>query len=126
MLFVLAIALVVCSVKARKSKKIIGRPVSHMIGALIPPVVGNMIIILSSNQILSKIGCYIYFLGMDFVMLALIEFTNEYCRLSGKGHKLWHIGEALLAIDFVQLCLNPFFQADAAETQSPCFSGQAA
>lgn len=110
MLFVLAIALVICSVKARKSKKVLGRPVSHMISALVPPVVGNMIIILSSNQILSRIGCYIYFLGMDFVMLALIEFTNEYCRLSGKGRKLWRIGEALLAIDFIQLCLNPIFK----------------
>ena len=85
-LFGLAVALFICSLKALKSPKALGKPVSGMIGSLIPPVIGNMIIILSSNHLLSTFGCYAYYIGMDFVMLALIRFTAAYCHLPWKSY----------------------------------------
>ena len=56
-LFGLAVALFICGLKAFKSPKALGKPVSEMIGSLITPVLGNMIIILSSNRLLSFFGC---------------------------------------------------------------------
>lgn len=31
------------------------------------------------------IGCYMYYLGMDLVMYALVNFTNQYCQGIGNG-----------------------------------------
>ena len=55
--------------------------VAMMIGALILPVTGNLVIILSSNKLLSTLGYFTYFLGMNVVMFALVRFTFKYCRL---------------------------------------------
>ena len=108
-LFLLAIALAVCSIKARKSGKAIGNSVANLIASLIPPVTGNMLIILSSNYTLSLIGCYVYYVGMDFVMIYLLQFTVSYCKLGSK--QAWHryLACALLLLDALQLILNPFF-----------------
>ena len=107
-LFGLAVALFICSLKALKSPKALGKPVSGMIGSLIPPVIGNMIIILSSNHLLSTFGCYAYYIGMDFVMLALIRFTAAYCHLPWKSYAR-QLAQLVLILDIISLALNPFF-----------------
>ena len=110
LLFILAVALAICSFKARNFNKALGKTVAGMIGGLIPPMVGNMIIILSSNRLLSTIGCYIYCLGMNFVMMVLLKFTADYCRIPWKGRRIWLLGQVPLIADVVQLSLNPFFK----------------
>lgn len=107
-LFALAVALFICSLKARKSPKAMGKPVSTMIGSLITPVLGNMIIILSSNYYLSLFGCYAYYIGMDFVMLALIRFTAAYCHLKWNS-RLRQLAQLVLILDIISLALNPIF-----------------
>ena len=72
------ISLIVCAVVSARSRKSIGRSVSILECALIAPVMGNLIIIGSANQALSTVGYYIYFLGMDLVMFALINFIFDY------------------------------------------------
>ena len=79
--FGLIVALIVCAVFARRTRKSIGRPVMFLLLALIPPMIGNLILIVSTNRALSAVGYYIYFLGMDFVMLALLRFTGAYCAI---------------------------------------------
>ena len=81
----LIIGLGICHNKAMRSRKRIGPAVAAMVGALIPPVIGNLIIISSTDRTLSTIGCYIYFLGMDVVMYTLLRFAMEYCSISKKG-----------------------------------------
>ena len=92
----LIIGLAICALKARKSHKSIGRSVSVLVAALIPPVIGNLIIISSTRQALSLHGCYVYFLGMDLVMFALLRFTMDYCQISEKNRKFRFIAWALL------------------------------
>ena len=105
----LIIGLAICAVKARKPHKAIGRSVSLLVAALIPPVIGNLIIISSTRQALSLHGCYVYFLGMDLVMFALLRFTMDYCQISGKNRKFRFIAWALLIADALQLMGNPIF-----------------
>ena len=103
----LILALICCAHVARRSNKPIGKPVMHMLLALLPPVIGNLILIISTNQTLSTIGCYIYFLGMDLVMLALVQFTSAYCYLSWP--KIYKRAiYILLGIDAAQLLVNIF------------------
>lgn len=106
---VLVVALATCAVMARKSRKVIGRSVSTLTVALIPPVIGNLIIIVSDNQMLSTFGYYVYFLGMDLVMVALLRFTFAYCALSWPNTKVRNLFYAIVSIDVVQFLLNPLF-----------------
>ena len=105
----MAIALAMCAYLALRSRKAIGKHVAQTVAALIPPVIGNMIIIGSGTKASSTLGCYIYFLGMDLVMLALTGFTLEYCHLPNLKAKYLTTVRALLAVDAVQLLLNPLF-----------------
>lgn len=42
--------------------------VTTLINALLLPVIGNLVIILSGDRILSTLGCLIYFIGMNVVV----------------------------------------------------------
>ena len=78
----LILGLGVCCFFAFKSRKQIGKSVALLMIALMPPVFGNLFIISSPYEIISTIGCYIYFLGMDLVMMAMIRFTFDYCTIT--------------------------------------------
>ena len=106
--FIIAIALGACAVISRRSGKSIGRYVSALLWSLIPPVAGNLIIVMSGDQLLSTIGYYIYFLGMNLVMFSLLRFTVVYCSISRERRKYVWIANVLLLIDTFQYAVNPF------------------
>lgn len=107
-LLVLVLALSVCAKIAHESPKAMGPFVGLLVAALIPPVIGNLIIIMSSSKLFSTIGCYIYFLGMDLVMFALSRFTIHYCHIKGSLRRSQWLLYSLLIFDCVQLACNPF------------------
>lgn len=104
---ILAAALAGCSLAALRSSKSIGKFVAGLDFALIPPIIGNFLIVSSSNRLVATIGCYIYFIGMDLVMFALILFTAEYCKGTGNGQKIPVFVYWLLGLDTLQILLNP-------------------
>ncbi len=108
-LTLLVIALFICAVRAKKSHRSIGKAVSKLCIALTPPVLGNLIIIGSSVKERSVFGYYIYFIGIDIVLLALVNFTDEYCRGVGDGQHKPTAVYLVLAADLVQIILNPLF-----------------
>lgn len=105
----LIFALAICSLTALRSRKSIGPSVSMLSGCLIPPVIGNLILIISGDRLFSTVGMYIYFIGMDLVMFALCRHTLKYCRLSVPNRRLIGLVYVVLAADAVQLLLNPLF-----------------
>lgn len=105
----LVIALAVCAHFARKSTKTIAPRVAALIDALLLPVIGNLVIILSGNRTLSTLGCLIYFIGMNAVVYALLTFTFDYCRFPKPKTGIKRIVLGLLIFDAVQLLCNPFF-----------------
>ena len=108
-LSILALVLAVCGTKALRSRKRFAKTVGLLEFALLPPMIGNIIIIGSSVRLRSLIGYYIYFLGMDLVMFALVNFTNEYCRGIGDGQRKPTFVYIIIIADAVQMLLNPFF-----------------
>lgn len=104
----LILALGTCVVASMRSRKAIGTSVAFLTGSLIFPVMGNLIIILSGNEILPTIGYYTYFLGMDFVVYSLLCFTFDYCQLSWPSPKLKALVYGVLGFDVLQFALNPF------------------
>ena len=102
-------ALGYCARNALRSRKSAGRAVGILLCALIPPVIGNSIIIISGNKLVSTVGYYIYFLGMNCVMAALIHFADEYCAIRPEHKKYKIPAIVFLAVDTVQLLCNPIF-----------------
>lgn len=105
----LVIALAVCAHFARKSRKTTAPHVAALIDALLLPVIGNLVIILSGNRTLSTLGCLIYFIGMNAVVYALLAFTFDYCRYPKPKTGIKRIVLGLLVFDAAQLLCNPFF-----------------
>ena len=105
------IAMCVCARIAKHSGKRIGLAAAYFLMALILPMAGNGIIIVSGNKDLSLAGCYLYYIGLDFSIGALIYFTFVYCRMTRpvKWFRFRAVAYSLLLADIVQLLLNPFF-----------------
>ena len=105
---VLIAAMGICAIAAHRSRKAIGHSVWLMLIALLPPVTGNLIIIASGDRTAALIGCYTYFVGMDFAIYALLAFTINYCYLSWpRGLRAFIC--AILGLDAAQLLANLHF-----------------
>ena len=78
-LIVLIAMLIACAIKAARSEKSIGKSVSILLCSIIPPVFGNFLIMITTDQLVAYIGYYFYFLGMDLVLYSIFCFTIEYC-----------------------------------------------
>ena len=104
LILILTAALCVCIFCARRSGKPIGKSVAALIASLIPPMIGNLLIIATSSLIVADIGSYLYFLGMDLIMFFMVRFTIRYCELTPK-RGLVFFAYALLLADAFQLDL---------------------
>ncbi|MBR1529316.1 MAG: EAL domain-containing protein [Oscillospiraceae bacterium] len=100
--------LVICTTAAWRSPKKIGKPVATLEASLIPPILGNLMIVGAPNELAAHIGYYVYFIGMDLVMFALIQFAVVYCMGAGNGQKVPKFIYGLLTADMIQILLNPF------------------
>ena len=105
--FILTVVLTACAFNAKKSNKPIGKSVAILLSAITPPIIGNMLIIASGYEVLSTVGCYFYFLGMDLSMFGLLVFTFDYCMIKWPNLALKRIIYSLLIIDAIQIVLNP-------------------
>ncbi|MBR1796503.1 MAG: EAL domain-containing protein [Clostridiales bacterium] len=101
--------MIVCTVMAKRSRKPIGNWVSFLLCGLTLPVVGNLILVVSRNRILSDIGFYFYFLGLDVAIYALLHFTLTYCEIGWRSKVLRYTVYSLWIIDVIQYIVNPFF-----------------
>ena len=106
---ILIISLVVCVILTRRSNKDIKKTVAFLIAGLAIPVLGNLIIIITTKQLLATIGYYIYFLGMDTAIIALWNFTYRYCEIKRPHVALRVLIYVAFTADVVQYVLNPFF-----------------
>ncbi len=103
------LALLACVVVARRSYKKIKGAVAMQVGMTIPPVIGNLIIVLSTSYLPAKLGCYVYFIGMDAFIMALLHFTFRYCVIKWPSQKLHFLVYGVITLDVVQYLLNPIF-----------------
>ncbi|SEP76293.1 diguanylate cyclase (GGDEF) domain-containing protein [Lachnospiraceae bacterium RM5] len=101
-------ALFVCAVQALRSDKEIKKDVFFLELAFIPPVVGNLLIISSDIYSIALVGHYCYYIGMDLVMFALVNFTNTYCNETGKKESVHKPTSMyiILILDAIQMGLN--------------------
>ena len=104
----LILTLITCAINSKRHYKEVGKAVAWFDLALIPPILGNAIIILAQRKWLALVGCYVYFTGMDLVVYELMRFTQAYCKGAGNGQKPPKFIKYLLAADVLQLLANIF------------------
>ncbi|MBR5372667.1 MAG: EAL domain-containing protein [Oscillospiraceae bacterium] len=104
----LILALSGCAVFAMRSHKAIGKDIARLLWNILPPVAGNLIILQSQNETLSAVGCYMFFIGMDCIMLTLMLFIFRYCGVAEKMKKAGYAVMTLLTADVIQYLVNPF------------------
>ncbi len=104
----LSAALAVCGTTALRSKKAIGVTLGRMLFCLIPPVVGNLLIIGATTKIPAMIGCCLYYIGIDFTAFSLLRYILSYCNVSWDNNRSRVLVLSLLGLDVVQLAANPF------------------
>ena len=107
---VLIILLVLCGMISRRSKRTVATSVSYLEFSFIVPIVGNLILVLSQNELLSTLGSYTYFIGMDLMAFSLFDFTLSYSNIPWRAHrKKCYVIYAILTLDIIQFFFNPFF-----------------
>ena len=95
---------------SRRSKRTVAQSVSYLEYSFIVPIIGNLIIVLSQDELLSTLGSYTYFIGMDLMVFSLFDFTLSYCNIPWRTHrKKCYIIYAILILDIIQYFFNPFF-----------------
>lgn len=106
----IVLALITCIIVARKSKRENSRAVAFFLACLIPPVIGNLFIIASDVLMLSTVGFYIYFVGMDLVVYGMARFTYKYCGFEWKHVRVIDIALlTILLVDVIQIMVNIHF-----------------
>lgn len=103
---ILMLVLLLCAINAGRHYKALGMAVARLDIALIPPILGNCIILASKTSTMSLIGYYIYFVGMNYTLFELMRFTRIYCNQSGYGKKLPTWLKYFLLADAIQILLN--------------------
>ena len=111
MMTIAVLLLLWCMLRARRSHKAIGRSVAWFDCALVMTLLGNLIMVGAHNTELTEIGCYINFVGMNVVMLSLMNFSAAYCKIAGQEtkHRIPVFNYLILGADAIQIALNPFF-----------------
>ena len=104
---VVLLILLISAFYARRSPKAIGKTVYVLLLATMQPIIGNLVIIVSGNKVLSNIGCYIFITGMDVIVAAILLFIFVYCNLSFPNLAVRCATPIILLVDVVQLLLNP-------------------
>ena len=105
---VLAAALIVCAVAASRSKNEIGPKITNFLISLLPPVIGNFIIIVAQTETLALFGRYLYAVGIDITMYCLLDFILQYCGMT--WHKVWQrVLQICIIADIIQFVCNLFF-----------------
>jgi len=105
----LSVALAICGLVAFRSKKAIGVRLGRLLFALLPPVLGNLMIIGAITKPPATVGCYMYYIGIDFTVFSLLRYTLSYCNIPWKNNRARVLVLSLLGLDVLQLALNPFF-----------------
>lgn len=105
--FVLVLLLIFCTMSAKRSKKDIKGYVAFLIAGMAVPVLGNLILIISTEQIYANYGFYVYFLGMDIAVFSLFWFTFAYCELGKPKIPLQILIFTLFGIDMIHYLFNP-------------------
>ena len=105
---VVAAALVVCGIVARRSDKDIAPKVANFLFSLLGPVIGNLLIIVAHTETPALVGRYLYAVGIDIAVYCMLDFTMQYCGL--EWNKLWQrILLCVIGLDIVQFLLNIVF-----------------
>ena len=105
-LLVMTVLVSLCSIRAFRSRKEIGRPTGCLLIAVVVALVGNMIIASSDEPAICNAAYIMYLLGTDLVLYTLLEYTLQYCSIPPLKKISRFLIIAAFAFDAVSLFAN--------------------
>ena len=108
-LLVLAAALMFCMYRTYKSKRLIAPDVFKLLVCIFIPLIGNGILITTSDELLCRAAYVLYFIGTNFLLLYLMKFSTDYCGFEKSGRKVLLVFVAAVTVDCFSIFLNPIF-----------------
>ena len=108
-LSIVTVLVIICIIRAARSKKEIARSVVHVLSAIVVPLLGNMIIASSDDPVICNAGYMLYLLGTNLVLFTLLDFTLLYCSFRPLMKITRVIIAAVLIGDSLSVFLNNFF-----------------
>lgn len=109
-LSILIIVLLACLLNAYHSRRELGKNLTFLLTGMASPVIGNFIVIVSTQLTPALIGNYIYSLGFDAAIFALFRYTFAYCEMGRPKRGLLAFVYSLFAVDIILYILNPFLK----------------
>ena len=107
----LAVLQIICAILAVRSDKHIKKYTACLNLSITIPIVANIIIIRAFSPGISLFGYYLSYIGMDVIMIAMLGFTNMYCKGVDdyKSHQKPYPLYFMAIADMIQLALGPVF-----------------
>ncbi|MDD6038348.1 MAG: EAL domain-containing protein [bacterium] len=103
------ICLTVCIIRATRSEKKISRHIIGVLGSSIVTVGASFVQILTYHELVADIAYSIYFASIDWLVLMLAWFANEYCGYYFNKKELTVTAILVCGMDSVSLILNPLW-----------------
>ena len=109
-LFAATIAIIIfCLKKISKTDKPYKTPLAAGMTWSIFAILGVSVVLITGNEFALRIGYTIFFIGIDWILYFLFEFTCKYSKYEIKNNVFVWLLVAALIVDSISLFLNIFF-----------------
>ena len=108
-LSVMTVLVLFCIFRSYRSRKEISRPVVYVLGAVVVPLLGNIVIASSTDPVICNAGYIMFLLGTNLVLYTLIDFSIQYCSFPPMKRSIWYLITGALVADSISVFLNIFF-----------------
>ncbi len=108
-LSVMTVLILLCIIRTVQSHKEIALSVSYVLASIVVPLAGNIVICLSEDPVVCNAGYILYLLGTSLVIIAVNDFSLQYCGLPPMKPLFRGIMILVLGADAFSIFLNNFF-----------------
>ncbi len=108
-IFFYLLAFVFCIVYTMHSERPVAREMTGVLVALYPPLLGNAMIVLTSDESVAIAGYTLFFLGTDLLLYLVMQFIGKYCDIEVKGTLRSKVVGLVLVVDAISVLLNPLY-----------------
>ncbi len=100
---------IIAGIAAYRDGRKVARSVAKLLVAAIVPMLANILLVLTDDEILARMGFVLFFIGTDWMLLAIYRFIMDYCNYPYEGSRNRTIWIVIMGIDTLSVFLNPFF-----------------
>ncbi|SEO76896.1 diguanylate cyclase (GGDEF) domain-containing protein [Denitrobacterium detoxificans] len=106
--FAMIAAIFACARIAHRSVRPISYDMERLLGYVLLPVLGDVIMVVAPSEPLAMFGALLFFAGTDWMLLELVNFIAVYCSSQFRGTIWAFLFAAMATVDTVVILSNVF------------------